>query len=182
MSIAELLGNIWANLRGAGSGTDYVTVYDALGAILWAFILFKVFLQEGLQVASGAETSLPRIFVKYVFVAGMFAVWPQAATAVFDAVIQPGRALLSRSQPIASRHEHPDAGHVGERSCSRKYTRFSGKHSRHHLQLHHRQSPHPHWNAHPVPLLRPGARQHRRFDHGPCLESFARPGVLCASL
>jgi len=88
MALSELLANIWANLRGSGSGTDYLAVYDALGAVLWGFILFKVFLQEGLQVASGGETSLPRIFVKYVFVAGMFAVWPQAATAVFNAVIR----------------------------------------------------------------------------------------------
>jgi hypothetical protein len=88
MAISELLANIWANLRGSGSGTDYVTVYDALGAVLWGLILFKVFLQEGLQVASGAETSLPRIFVKYLFVAAMFAVWPRAATALFDAVIK----------------------------------------------------------------------------------------------
>jgi hypothetical protein len=74
-------------LRGnVGGGMDYVVVYTALGAILWAFLLFKVFLQEGLQVASGHGTELPRILVKYLFVASMFTVWPVASNSIFSAI------------------------------------------------------------------------------------------------
>jgi hypothetical protein len=74
-------------LRGHnGSGHDFVVVYTALGAILWAFLLLKVFLQEGLQVASGHSTELPRILVKYLFVAGLFAIWPQASNSIFEAI------------------------------------------------------------------------------------------------
>jgi hypothetical protein len=86
LALSEVLRNIWANLRGSGAGTDYVLVYTALGAILWAFLLFKVFLQEGLQVASGGHSELPKILVKYLFVAAMFTVWPQAANRIFEAV------------------------------------------------------------------------------------------------
>src|SRR5213593_2674960 len=87
MSVANLLTTIWAALRGTiGGGQDFVVVYTALGAILWGFLLFKVFLQEGLQVASGHHSELPKILVKYLFIAGMFAIWPEASSRIFSAV------------------------------------------------------------------------------------------------
>jgi hypothetical protein len=86
MNLSDLLTALWSALRGnIGGGQDFVVVYTALGAILWAFLLFKVFLQEGLQVSTGHGTELPRILVKYLFVAGMFAVWPQASNSIFSA-------------------------------------------------------------------------------------------------
>src|SRR2546426_136626 len=87
MSISNLLTAIWSALRGTtGGGQDFVVVYTALGAVLWGFLLFKVFLQEGLQVATGHRSELVRILVKYLFIAGMFAIWPQASTSIFSAV------------------------------------------------------------------------------------------------
>ena len=87
MNLFDLLTTIWMALRGQlGGGEDFVLVYTALGAILWAFLLFKVFLQEGLQVASGHRSELFRILVKYLFVAAMFAVWPAASNSIFSAV------------------------------------------------------------------------------------------------
>lgn len=87
MNLSQLLNTLWQALRGnIGGGYDFVAVYTALGAILWAFLLFKIFLQEGIQVASGHRTELPKILVKYLFVAGMFAIWPQASTRIFSAI------------------------------------------------------------------------------------------------
>jgi hypothetical protein len=87
MNLFDLLTTLWLALRGQiGTGHDFVLVYTSLGAILWAFLLFKVFLQEGLQVASGHGSELPKILVKYLFVAGMFAVWPAASNSIFSAV------------------------------------------------------------------------------------------------
>src|SRR5688572_1696620 len=87
MSVSQLLSTVWSALRGTlGGGQDFVVVYTALGAILWAFLLFKVFLQEGLQVATGHHSELPKILVKYLFVAGMFAIWPEASNSIFSAV------------------------------------------------------------------------------------------------
>jgi len=51
-------------MRGGTGGPDFVVVYTALGAVIWAFLLFKVFLTEGLSVASGNKTELPKILVK----------------------------------------------------------------------------------------------------------------------
>ena len=87
MDVFNLLTIIWEALRGTTGGPDFIVVYTALGAIIWAFLLFKVFLTEGLQVASGEKTELPKILVKYLFVAAMFAVWPMASNHIFDAVI-----------------------------------------------------------------------------------------------
>ncbi len=87
MNFTDLLNTLWMALRGRiGGGQDFILVYTALGALLWAFLLFKVFLQEGLQVAMGHGSELPKILVKYLFVAGIFAVWPRAADRVFAAV------------------------------------------------------------------------------------------------
>src|SRR5438093_12803421 len=87
MSVSNLLTTIWAALRGTiGGGQDFVVVYTALGAILWGFLLFKVVLQEGLQVATGHRSELPKILVKYLFIAGMFAIWPEASSRIFSAV------------------------------------------------------------------------------------------------
>lgn len=87
MNLSKLLTTLWSALRGGvGGGQDFVVVYTAIGAILWAFLLFKVFLQEGLQIASGHHTELPRILVKYLFVAAMFTVWPLAADSIFAAI------------------------------------------------------------------------------------------------
>ena len=87
MNLSDLLTTLWSALRGnIGGGHDFVVVYTALGAILWAFLLFKIFLQEGIQVATGHGTELPKILVKYLFVAAMFAVWPQAANSIFSAI------------------------------------------------------------------------------------------------
>ena len=87
MNVFDFLTLLWRALRGQTGGPDFILVYDALGAIIWAFLLFKVFLTEGLQVASGEKTELPKILVKYLFVAAMFAVWPMASNHIFDAVI-----------------------------------------------------------------------------------------------
>jgi len=86
MTVFDFLTLLWRALRGQTGGPDFIFVYDALGAIIWAFLLFKVFLTEGLSVASGNKTELPRILIKYLFVAGMFAIWPVASTHVFNAV------------------------------------------------------------------------------------------------
>ncbi len=87
MNLSDLLTTLWQALRGnIGGGQDFVVVYTSLGAILWAFLLFKVFLQEGLQVVTGHGSELPRILVKYLFVAGAFAVWPQASNSIFSAI------------------------------------------------------------------------------------------------
>lgn len=87
MNLDQLMDVIWNALRGRiAGGWDYVVVYTTLGAILWAFLLFKVFLQEGIHVASGDRTELHRILIKYVFVAAMFAVWPMASDKIFGAV------------------------------------------------------------------------------------------------
>jgi len=87
MNLSDLLTALWLSLRGTlGGGHDFVVVYTALGAILWGFLLFKVFLQEGLQVATGHRSELVRILVKYLFIAGMFAIWPQASSSIFSAV------------------------------------------------------------------------------------------------
>jgi hypothetical protein len=87
MPMADLLNTLWAALRGRiGGGQDFIVVYTALGSVLWAFLLFKVFLQEGLQVATGHHSELPRILVKYLFVAGIFAVWPEASNTIFAAI------------------------------------------------------------------------------------------------
>lgn len=87
MNLSDLLSTLWLALRGGlGGGPDFVVVYSTLGAVLWAFLLFKVFLQEGMQVATGHASELPKILVKYLFVAAMFAAWPRAATSIFSAV------------------------------------------------------------------------------------------------
>jgi hypothetical protein len=90
MNIFEVMNTLWEVLRGeTGAGApDFVAVYTALGAILWAFLLFKVFLTEGISVASGSRSELPRIFIKYLFVAAMFTVWPAASNQIADAVIE----------------------------------------------------------------------------------------------
>jgi hypothetical protein len=86
MNVFDFLTLLWRALRGQTGGPDFILVYDALGAIIWAFLLFKVFITEGLNIASGNKTELPRILVKYLFVAGMFAIWPMASNHVFSAV------------------------------------------------------------------------------------------------
>jgi len=86
----DLLTLIWDALRGrtAINGHDFIIIYDALGAIIWSFLLFKVFATEGLRVASGEKTELPKILIKYVFIAGLFFFWPlTAADRIFRAII-----------------------------------------------------------------------------------------------
>ena len=87
MNVFDFLTLLWRALRGQTGGPDFILVYDALGAVIWALLLFKVFLTEGIQVASGNKTELPKILVKYLFVAAMFTIWPVAANHIFDAVI-----------------------------------------------------------------------------------------------
>ena len=87
MDIMDFLTLLWRSLRGQTGGPDFVLVYDALGGVIWAFILFKVFLTEGIHVASGNKTELPKILVKYLFVAAMFTVWPIASDHIFDGVL-----------------------------------------------------------------------------------------------
>jgi hypothetical protein len=86
----DLLTLIWDALRGrtAANSLDFILVYDALGAVIWGFLLFKVFATEGLRVASGEKTELPKILIKYVVIAGMFFFWPlTAADRVFTAIV-----------------------------------------------------------------------------------------------
>jgi hypothetical protein len=98
MNVDQLMQTIWNALRGRIGGWDYVVVYTTLGALIWAFLLFKIFLQEGIQVASGNRTELHRILIKYLFVAAMFAVWPFASDHIFTAV----RTLATHFYPTLS--------------------------------------------------------------------------------
>lgn len=94
MSLFNYLNVLWMTLRGTTSGVDFIIVYDAIGAAIWGLLLFKVFLTEGLNVASGEKTELPKIFVKYLFVAGMFAIWPVASNHIFSAVSSMAEAFF----------------------------------------------------------------------------------------
>jgi len=85
MNLFDFLNMLWQSARGLnGSGIDFVAVYAGIGGAIWALLLFKVFLAEGLQIASGHQTELPRILVKYLFVAMMFTIWPWLATKLWD--------------------------------------------------------------------------------------------------
>ncbi len=87
MAMSNLLTTIWQSLRGnTGVGHDFIDVYMKLGILLLGLILFKTFIQEGMQVASGYLSELPRVLVKYLFVAAMFTVWPRAADSIFSAI------------------------------------------------------------------------------------------------
>ena len=86
MNILDLLDLLWNALRGRTGGIDFIAVYTALAAVLWGLLLFKVFMTEALQVATGHQTELPRIFVKYMFVAGMLAAWPMASDSLFNGI------------------------------------------------------------------------------------------------
>jgi TrbL/VirB6 plasmid conjugal transfer protein len=86
LSVATILDQIWKALRGDGPMPDFVLTYAALGAVVWGFVLFKGFLQEGLRVATGEHSELPKLLVKYLFVAALFTIWPQAADKLFTGV------------------------------------------------------------------------------------------------
>jgi TrbL/VirB6 plasmid conjugal transfer protein len=86
IGLSKLLDLVWLALRGNGTNTDFVVVYTAIGALLWSLLLFKVFLQEGIQVAMGSRSELPKILVKYLFVAGMFSIWPQLSGNLFAGI------------------------------------------------------------------------------------------------
>ena len=109
MSVSSLLDAIWFALRGNGAGVDFVVVYTELGALIWAFLLFKVFLQEGLHVAMGHTSELPRILVKYLFIAGMFGIWPQLSGHIFDAI----KILASQFYPDLNKLLDSMAGSMG---------------------------------------------------------------------
>ena len=95
MGIFQFLNEIWQAARGAnGAGIDFVIVYTALGAVIWGFTLFKVFLTEGLQVASGERSQLPRILVKWLVVAGAFIVWPTAANQIWVGITRIAQLLF----------------------------------------------------------------------------------------
>jgi hypothetical protein len=88
MNIFDFLNLLWQAARGQnGAGMDFVAVYAGIGGAIWALLCFKVFITEGLNIASGNQTELPRIFIKYLFVALMFATWPWLATRFWDACI-----------------------------------------------------------------------------------------------
>jgi hypothetical protein len=86
MNIFDFLNVIWAAARGSnGASIDFVAVYAGIGGAIWALLLFKVFITEGLNIASGHQTELPRILVKYLFVALMFAAWPWLSDRLWSA-------------------------------------------------------------------------------------------------
>ena len=95
MGIFQFLNEIWRAARGAnGAGIDFVIIYTALGAAIWGFTLFKVFLTEGLQVASGERSQLPRILTKWLLIAGAFAVWPTAANEIWNGITRIAQILF----------------------------------------------------------------------------------------
>ena len=95
MNLFDFLNTLWQTARGLnGAGIDFVAVYAGIGGAIWALLLFKVFIAEGLNVASGHQTELPRIFAKYLFVALMFATWPWLATRFWDACVFTAQAFF----------------------------------------------------------------------------------------
>lgn len=86
MNMFDFLNQLWGVARGMSGGPDFIVIYTAIGAGLFGFLWFKVFITEGLQVASGHRSELPRILAKYLMVALMFIVWPLASNRIFDGV------------------------------------------------------------------------------------------------
>jgi len=126
MNVFDFLTLIWRALRGQTGGPDFVLVYDALGAVIWAFLLFKVFLTEGIQVASGNRTELPKILIKYLFVAAMFAVWPVASNHIFDAVIALANMFFPDMSTLLSRLGNSmELMRAGEQAASQELGLFS---------------------------------------------------------
>jgi hypothetical protein len=114
IGLSKLLDLVWLALRGNGTNTEFVVVYTAIGALLWSLLLFKVFLQEGLQVAMGSRSELPKILVKYLFVAGMFSIWPQLSSNLFAGI----RLLAVNFYPDLNGLLDAMAGSLGTLSAS----------------------------------------------------------------
>jgi hypothetical protein len=95
MNLFDFLTMLWQTARGLnGSGIDFVAAYAGIGGAIWALLLFKVFISEGLSIASGHQTELPRILIKYLFVAMMFAIWPWFATRLWEATTATAQAFF----------------------------------------------------------------------------------------
>ena len=97
LSVATILDQIWKALRGDGPMPDFVLTYAALGAVLWGFVLFKGFLQEGLRVATGEHSELTKL--------ESLAKWasPEALTQLKQAINLPKRSdlLVRNAQGMA---------------------------------------------------------------------------------
>ena len=95
MNLFDFLNLLWQSARGMnGAGIDFVAVYAGIGGAIWVLLLFKVFITEGLNIASGHQTELPRIFIKYLFVAIMFTTWPWLATRFWEACVATAQAFF----------------------------------------------------------------------------------------
>jgi len=86
MNLFDFLNQLWGVARGTMGGPDFVVIYSAIGGGLFGFLWFKVFITEGLQVATGHRSELPRILAKYLLIALMFLVWPVASNRIFAGV------------------------------------------------------------------------------------------------
>ena len=86
MNLFDFLNQLWGVARGTAGGPDFIVIYTAIGAGLFGFLWFKVFITEGLQVTTGHRSELPRILAKYLLVAMMFVVWPVASNNIFTGV------------------------------------------------------------------------------------------------
>ena len=183
MNLSDLLTTLWQALRGnIGGGQDFVVVYTSLGAILWAFLLFKVFLQEGLQVVTGHGSELPRILVKYLFVAGAFAVWPAGLKQHLFCNKGARCHFLPQLEWIARHDGRIDAFHGRESTGCQQFTRSRQHRSGNSLQLHSRQSLCSDRDGSAFSVLCLDPDKHSRFIDHPRDESRPRSGFLCSFL
>ena len=56
-------------------GPDFIEIYSVIGIMIFGILWFKVFITEGIHVASGDKSELPKILVKWIFVAALFLLW-----------------------------------------------------------------------------------------------------------
>jgi len=88
MNLFDFLNMLWQTARGYnGARVDFIVVYAGIGGAIWVLLLFKVFITEGLNIASGNQTELPRIMVKYLFIALLFTTWPWLADRLWYATV-----------------------------------------------------------------------------------------------
>lgn len=90
MSLSRLLDLLWEVARGRAAdinSPDFVQIYAALAAIIFAILWFKVFAKEGIDVASGAKTELPKILIKWGLVALMVMMYGSLADSIWHGVV-----------------------------------------------------------------------------------------------
>jgi len=99
-ALGTLIQIIWAALHGSQGGFDIAGAFSVLGNGLWQIMCVWAFANEAIDMASGKESNLPKLLLRWAIISAVLLSWPTMADNLYGAAASLSNAIIPNTTAL----------------------------------------------------------------------------------